>query len=132
MAKLLQAIQALRPKLELHKTAQLEAVAKWMAMRTGLNKSEVMMVLQEQNEVILFFNNQGIPVKFPGVGIFTPNISREGEYRVNFRTDVALKKGINQTDAFTGVIVNPDRIGLDDLGYKDLWDAEHPEDPLEI
>jgi|SaaInl7_200m_RNA_FD_contig_31_1928564_length_674_multi_17_in_0_out_0_1 hypothetical protein len=132
MARLIQAIQAFGSKLERQKTAQLEAVAEWMSMRTGLNKSEVMMVLQEQSEAILFFNKQGIPVKFPGVGTFSPSISRDGEYRVNFRTDVALKKGINQTDAYTGNIINPGRIGLDDLGYKDLWDADHPEDPLEI
>ncbi|MEE8389769.1 MAG: hypothetical protein V3S14_03100 [Anaerolineae bacterium] len=42
-------------KLELNAAAQLEQVAGWMAMRTGLDKSKVMMVLQEMNEAILYF-----------------------------------------------------------------------------
>jgi hypothetical protein len=31
-----------------------------------------------------------------------------------------------------GRIVNRKHIGLDNAGYKALWDADHPEDPLEI
>jgi hypothetical protein len=68
MAKLLQAIVQYGPKLEHTKTAQLEQLAEFMAMRTGLNKSEVMMVLQEQSEAIVHFGKNGTPVKFPGVG----------------------------------------------------------------
>ncbi len=132
MAKLIQAIRAYGPSPDLQKTTQLDKVAEYMSMRTGLNKSEVLMVLQEQTDCILFFNTQGIPVKFPGVGTFTPGMGRDGELRVNFRTDTALKKGINQTDAYTGDIHNRENIGLDDQGYKDQWDADHPDDPLEI
>jgi len=91
-----------------------------MAMRTGLNKSEVMMVLQEMNEAILYFNSQGTPVKLPGVGIFTPSIDRKGTFKINFRADMDLKKDINAPDAYTGEVSNKNRIGLDNDGYKEL------------
>lgn len=132
MAKILQAVRAYGPKLELSPTAQLKQIAEWTAMRTGLNKSEVMMVLQELSEAILYFNKQGVPVKLPGVGTFTPTISRHGQIRIHVRIDKALKEGINAPEAYVGTIVHKDRIGMDDAGYKELWDADHPDDPLEI
>ena len=119
-------------KLELNPTAQLDQVADWMAMRTGLNKSEVLMVLQEMNEAILYFNGQGTPVKLPGVGIFSPSIDRSGKYKINLRADAALRKGINAPDGYTGGMRHKNRIGLDNDGYKELWDADHPDDPLEF
>lgn len=132
MAKLIQAINAYGPKLQLNKTAQLEQLSEWMAMRTGMNKSEALMALQELSEGILFFNNQGTPVKLPGIGIFTPSIDRHGKMKVNFRADVALKNGVNVPSAYRGETRYRSNIGLDNAKYKELWDADHPDDLLEI
>ena len=132
MARIVQAVSAYGPKLEMSPTAQLGQVADWMAMRTGINKSEVMMVLQEMNEAILYFNGQGTPMKLPGVGTFSPGISREGTFRINFRADTSLKKGINAPNGYTGRMANKGRVGLDNAGYKELWDADHADDPLDV
>lgn len=132
MARLLQAISAYGPKLELNQTAQLNQVVDWMSSRTGLNKSEVMMVLQELNEAILTFNGQGTPVKLPDIGTFSPGIKTDGTFKINFRTDNGLKKGINSPDAYTGRLKNKSNIGLSNEEYKALWDADNPSDPLEI
>lgn len=132
MAKILQAVNLFGPKLELKTTAQLDVVAEWMAMRTGLNTSEVMMVFQEMSDALLHFNKDGVPVKIPGVGTFTPSINRNGEFSVNFRADMALKNGINSPNAVRAVIRNKNRIGISNEAYKELWDTEFPEDPLVI
>ncbi len=132
MARIVQAVNVYGPKLQLNPTAQLAQVADWMAMRTGLNKSEVMMVLQELSESTLYFNNQGTPVKLPGVGTFTPSIKREGKLKINFRADTALRNGINAPGAYSGQVRNKNRISLDNAGYKELWDADHPDDPLDV
>jgi len=132
MAKILQAVRDYGPKLELGPTAQLKEQTDWMASRTGLNPSEVSMVLQETSAMLLAFLNRGIPVKLPGVGIFTPSIDRHGVVKVNLRVDTALKDGCNARDAYHGAIVNRERMGLSDEEYKALWDAAHPDDPLEI
>ena len=132
MATLLQAIQAYGPKLTLNQTAGLDKIVEWMSSRTGLNKSEVMMVLQELSEGILFFNRQGTPVKLPGVGTFTPSINRKGTYKVNFRADQALKKGMNAPGAYDGRMQNRGNIGLSNEELKALWDADHPDDPLQF
>jgi hypothetical protein len=111
---------------------ELQQMVIWMSSRTGLNKSEVMMVLQELHEGILFFNGQGMPVKLPGVGIFSPGINRLGTYKINFRADAELKKGINSAHGYQGRMQNKGRAGLTNEEYKALWDADNPEDPLEI
>ena len=131
MARIVQAINIYGPKLELNQMSHLEQVAKWLAMRSGLNKNEVRMVLGELSEAILFYNNQGNPVKLDGIGIFRPSINRKGEVKINFRADTALKKGLTY-ETYSGSIRNRTRIGLDNQGYKDLWDPDHPDDPLDI
>jgi hypothetical protein len=132
MARIVQAVNQYGPKPEFGPTAQLDELAAWMASRTGLNKSEAMMLFQEMSEMILAFNMRGVPVKIPGVGIFSPGIDRAGTLRVNFRNDPALRKGSNAPGAYKGEIKNAERVGLDDAGYKALWDADHPDDPLEV
>lgn len=132
MAQLLQAINRYGPRLDLNKTAQLDQIVDWMASRTGLNKSEVMMVLQELNEAILFFNGAGTPVKLPGVGTFTPSISRDGQFRVKFRADQALKNGLNAANAYHGRMVNKANIGISNEDLKAAWDADNPDDLLEL
>lgn len=80
----------------------------------------------------LDFNSNGVPLKLEGVGIFTPSIDRNGNIRNNFRADVRLKRRSNAPDAYRGKIINKEHIGLDDAGYKALWDADHPDDPVEV
>ena len=132
MAKLLQAVNQYGPKLSLNPTAQLKRIAEWIAMRTGLNTSEVLMVLQELHEALLFFTRDGTPVKLPGIGTFTPSISRTGKFNMNLRADIGLKNGLNSPGTYTGQIMRKDRIGFTDQQYKDIWDNEHPSDLLEI
>jgi hypothetical protein len=97
-----------------------------MAMRTGLNKSEVLMVLQEMSDAILNFNKEGTPVKFPGVGTFTPSINRNGEFSINFRADMALKNGINAPNAYSGTIRNKANIGISKIRQRESNHANYP------
>lgn len=132
MARLVQAVNIYGPKVDHKTTAQLERLSEWISMRTGLNKSDVMMACGEISDAILYFNRDGTPVKILGVGTFTPYIDRAGGFTVHFRADMALKNGINSPGKYEGEIQNRERVGLSNEEYKDLWDADHPDDPLEI
>jgi hypothetical protein len=132
MANLLQAVNAYGPKIVLNKTVDLPEVSNWISMRTSVNKSEVQAILQELSDCLLFFNNLGTPVKLSKIGTFTPSVNREGERKLNIRLDVALKRGINDDGDFNANIINKANIGLTNEQYKALWDADHPDDPLEI
>jgi hypothetical protein len=81
---------------------------------------------------VLYFNRRGTPVKLAGLGVFSPSINRNGKYRINVRVDPKLVKDINADDSFNKRVTNRDTIGLDNDGFKVLWDAEHPDDPLEL
>lgn len=110
-----------------------EAVIEWMVDNSHvLRKSTVRMMLTEVAEAVLHFHSQGIPVRLESLGTFTPSIDRNGTIRQGYRADVQLKKRSNEEGAYTGRIINEERIGLDNAGYKELWDADHPNDPLEI
>jgi len=66
------------------------------------------------------------------LGTFAPGIDRDGNVRINFQTAVRLKKALARRDQYTGRIRNKARIGWTNADYKALWDAENPDDPLEI
>jgi hypothetical protein len=132
MARIMQAVRDYGPRVVHNQTAQVEQLASWIEARTSLNKSEIVGVLTEVNEAITFFNNMGTPVKFPGVGTFRPSINRHGQFKINFRADPSLKKSINAEGAYTGDVLRMKNAGLSNEEYKALWDADHPDDPLEF
>ena len=132
MAHLLQAIQAYGPRIQLNQTADLSDVADWISMRSSMNTGEIKAILQELSDCILFFNRRGTPVKLDQIGTFTPSVKRAGVRKINIRMDMSLKNGINEDNKFTAQIVNRNNIDLTDEDYKALWDADHPDDPLEI
>jgi hypothetical protein len=39
---------------------------------------------------------------------------------------------IDNLKLFEGEILNAENIGLSPDAFKELWDAEHPEDPMEL
>ena len=55
-----------------------------------------------------------------------------GRIRVTFRQDVELGRAINAAGAYHGPIRNRDNVGLRPADYKVIWDADHPDDPLDL
>ena len=132
MATLIKVFRSLGPKVQLRGTVPQRELAQWISMRTGLNPNQVMLVLQEMKEAILYFNGLGMKVKLPGLGLFSPSINRDGQYNINLRVDSDLRKGINATDAYSGPLENRQNIGIDNATLKAQWDLTHPDDPLEL
>ncbi len=132
MAKLIEAISAYGPRLDLNKTAQMAQVADYIASRTGVNKSEISMVLQELNEAIVFFGKLGTPIKLPDVGTFTPSVNRDGKFKIGLRADTSLKNALNAVGAYQGRMKNKENIGKSNAEFKVMWDTEHPTNLLDL
>jgi len=132
MATYIRAVAEYRPRLVHNQTADLELVAEWLSSRSGLNTSEVTMVLLELKAAILFFCRSGTPVKLAGIGRFAPYVRGDGRMRISFRQDSALRNGINAAGAYHGRMANAGNIGLSPQELKELWDEDHPNDPLVI
>lgn len=130
MATVLQAVRVYGPRLDLNKTAQITQISEFISSRTGLNRSEIYMVLQELNETMIFFGRNGTPIKLPEVGTFTPSINRNGVFSLGFRADMSLKNALNAPGAYQGRMINKENIGQTNLHFKALWDIDHPNDLL--
>jgi hypothetical protein len=101
MAFRIAALNHYRPMIAYRKTANWQQVADYIAMRTGLNRGEIIMVLTELHDAILFYNGQGQGVKLEGPGTYLPNINYQGEFDVAYRMDSQLKRALNAGD-FSG------------------------------
>lgn len=132
MARLIQAVAKYGPKVERTRTAPPDHVAHYVARGTGLSPNQVALVLGELHEAILYFNSVGTPVKLEGIGTFGVSLARDGRRRITFSSAGPLRRGMNGEMARTIPVVNAANIGLDNVGLKALWDADHPDDPLEI
>jgi len=88
--------------------------------------------LGELHDAILFFAGVGSPVSIDGLARFRPTLSRHGALRVRVVPSHELVGGLRLRGGFAGHVINPERIGWTDAQYKALWDAEFPDDPLEI
>jgi hypothetical protein len=132
MAKILEAVRDYGPEVKLNSPVSLRDFCRFLSMRTSMTNGQVQMMLSELNEAISYFNNQGTPVNLPGIGRFAPSIDRHGNFRIKVNVDKSLPRQINEPGAFTGRVENKQNIGLNNEGYKVLWDTDHPDNPLVI
>ena len=128
MANRITAINTNRPKINLRPTVQLPALVGYISGRTGLNESEVRMVLEELSASVTFFNRQGQGVKLVKLGTYLPKITLDGEFGVSHRLDMVIKNGLNAPGSFSGEIANRSNIGKTPDELVDQWNTEHPED----
>ena len=131
MASRIKAINAYRPKIDLSPTVQLRALVAYIADRTGLNEGEVRIVLEELSDAITFFNRQGQGVKLEKLGTYLPKIALDGTFGVSHRLDREIKNALNTPGSFTGDIINRENIGKSSDDLVVMWNADHPDDPVE-
>jgi hypothetical protein len=129
MANLIQAINTYRPRLELGRTVQTDELVNYVAGRTGLNASELVMALMEVRDAIIYYNRMGRGVKVAGLGTYLPNIHLDGTLDVEHRLDKSIKRGLNEKK-YVGHILNQKYIGKTSDDLVAVWNVEHPDDPV--
>ncbi len=132
MAKLVQAVARYGPRVVSPRAVRDGELYEWLAGRTGLNRSQVAAVLYELSAAISFFNRAGMVLRLVGVGTFKPGVRGSGRMRIRYAMAPELRREMNATGAFSGEIANREHIGVDAAGYKAIWDAEFPDDPLDL
>ena len=130
MASRIKAIKAYCPRIVLGKRVGMEHLVKFIARSTGLNESGVRQVLLELRDAVVFFNQQGQPVKLEGLGTYTPTIDLDGTFGVGHRAVSEIKNRLNTTGAFQGEIESGEHIGKTGDDLVALWNEEHPDDPV--
>jgi len=130
MASKIQAIGAYRPRIEQGKTAQKPDLLRAASRATGLVEGTLDLSIREMRDQIIEFCRAGRAVKIDGLGTWTPNLRMDGSLDIQYRADNALINGLNLPGVFSGKILNPDNIGKTGDELVELWNNEHPEDPV--
>ncbi|MDY7041158.1 MAG: hypothetical protein SVX38_09880 [Chloroflexota bacterium] len=129
MASRIRAINAYRPRIKLGRTAQFDELVAHIASRTSLNTGEIIMVLMELRDAVIFFNRDGRGVKLEGLGTYLPNMQLDGSFDVQHRLDRSIKRALN-TREFWGTILNRKNVGKTPDELVAQWNVEHPDDPV--
>jgi len=130
MSYRIKAVAEYRPRIASSRPCEMPELARYLADRTGLHVTQVRYVLGELQAGIMNFSRSGRAVRLEGLGTFTPSIDLDGKITINHRADTQLINQLNTPGVFEGEIVHRENIGkrADDL--MELWNEEHPTDPL--
>ncbi len=121
MASHIQAVQTYGPHLIRGETVQQRELLKLLSTRTGLKESEVLAVLSEMRDAIIFYSRTGRGVKLYGMGTYLPYVKLDGSIRVSYRLNPELRYEINSTRDFRGEILNCANIGKTVAELIELW-----------
>ena len=132
MASRIKAIGAYRPRVEQGTTVQKPELLRSSSRATGLVEGTLDLGIKELRDQIVEFCRAGRAVKVDGLGTWTPNIGLDGSLDIQYRADNALVNGLNVPGMFTGRIINRENIGKDGNDLVEMWNSDHPEDPVTI
>ncbi|MCP5103574.1 MAG: hypothetical protein GY950_09355 [bacterium] len=131
MAKLIQAISALGPRIKLDRRASMNEVVSLIAGRTGLNRGDILQVVNELREAIIFFALAGRSMKLEGLASYSPKVNLKGNFSLVHRQDPTIKYDLNKPKAFEGDITNRDMMGKTSADIIARWNEENPADLIE-
>jgi hypothetical protein len=123
-------IRAYSPELKRLRTMHTEELMEIVVQRTSLSEGEVHHVVYTLRDVLLMAHRAGQAVKVEGLGTFTPTI-RRGNLDIAFRPDVQLRKELNHPGKLHTTILNKENLGKSADELVELWNQEHPDDPVE-
>ncbi len=110
-------------------TVQLDDLVRYISHRTGYNKGDIVHILAELHDAVVWFNTLGQGVKLEGLGTHLPNIRLDGTLDVQHRLDWGLRRDLNSRK-FDGKIINRRNIGKTADELVAQWNEDHPEDPV--
>ena len=131
MAKLIQAIAAYGPRIELMASVNSKRFIESVIHRTTLSTGVVKSVQESEVEELINFLLEGRPVH-TGIAIFTPTIDLQGNFKVTVRVDKRLITALNVPGAFKGIVKNKQNIGKTPQELTAQWDQDHPDDLVHL
>ena len=132
MATFIEAYTQYGPRIAGGNPAQSRDLTRRLADTTGQHRGEIMRVLYSLQDSLLHFNREGRSVELPGLGSIQPVLKGDGRIRVRFRPDSEYLRALDNLKLFEGEILNAENIGFSPEAFKELWDAEHPDNPMEL
>lgn len=132
MATLIQAVTAYRPRLGALRHIGIDELASRLQRGSLVTQSIARMVLTDLSEEVQYGVRSGGSVHLPGIGTFRPAVRMSGSMHTIVRLDKAVRTNLVTVDDYRGEIEGREFIGLDMPALKARWDADHPDDPLDL
>jgi len=129
MAILIQAFSKYCPKIDLGEPADPKRFMELITQRTTLSAGVVKNVQESEVETLIGLLKEGRSVH-TGIAIFRPTIDAKGNLSVSVRVDKRITSALNIPGVFTGKVNNSANIGMTTGEILQLWNEEHPEDPI--
>lgn len=132
MAKPIQAITQYRPRVAQSRIIEIDELTQRLASGSLVTRGVARVVLEDLSDEIRLALRTGAQVRLPGIGLFRTTIRLDGTMRTGVLVDPTLRANLTSVEDFSGKITRRENVGLDLAALKLMWDAEHPEDPLEL
>ena len=129
MAKKIQAWTAFGPRVELGKPMTKDEIIENIVNATNQSRGSVLAVLAELDVQLENGLKAGRIVQMPNGTHFEPVGKKDGSIEVSVRTNPAVIKSVNA--GFRGTWINAGNIGKTQEEIIALWNAAHPDDPVE-
>ena len=130
MAHRIKAINAYRPRIEQGNTVQKPELIRAVSRATGIVEGSLDQNIKELRDQLIEFLRMGRAVKVEGLGTWTPTIALDGTLEIQYRPDSSIGYGLNIPGVFNGTIINRENIGKTSEELIQLWNEQHPEDPV--
>lgn len=132
MAKPIRAISEYRPRIKKRGTARKDDIAGWMAERTLLTEGQARAALSDFAKAAQFYLVNRQDVELEGLGRLILDIDLEGNLTLGLQIEHDFIENLDAAfDKNAEAIENAENVGKTSSDLYDLWDAEHPDDPVE-
>ncbi len=130
MAKLIQAINKYRPRILQGKSVSEKRYLNEITDRTTLSSGLIKNVQDSRKMSLTKLLLDGRSVHTGGA-VYRLSITLDGKYTIKVKPDPDISIAANMPGAFQGTIINTENIGKTSSDLADIWDVEHPDDPIE-
>ena len=129
MATKIEAWVEFGPRLEPSDAITPEGLIERIVMATSQSRGSVKAILDELDVQLEIGLKEGHIVQLPNGTHFKPTGKRDGSIEVNVRVNPRIVRNIN--NGFRGAWRNAENIGKIEAEIIALWNAAHPDNPIE-
>lgn len=133
MSKKIKVISKMAPKMVIEESeVGLKEIANYISERSTMQFSLVFNALKEVIKAVVDICMRGESVRLGEVGVIAPRMNLDGEMCISFKADDKLISMVNNWTKLAGKVQNRDNIGMSLDELFQIWNEEHPDDPVEM
>lgn len=129
MAHKVQAFATYGPRIESSDPMEPEEFVEQLIASTNQSRGSLLAVLAEIESISENALKSGRIVKLPNGMTLRPTMKRDGHIEITVHVNLAMTRRVNA--GFRGKVINSDKIGKSDAEFVELWNEDHPDNPIE-